>query len=107
MADPCPVCGKNRDIVGRTHKCVPFSQPSQREIVATPPKVKPTSKSARKSGKRDLAEIADPNIRQVVVERLQRDADAKGSLPRHPDCEWCNDYLRKQRETMRKRRGKA
>lgn len=124
----CPDCGKNLDLVGRMHKCVPTSQsvpaPAQAPARKKAPAKKAETKPKAESGARVVkslkqavkhvrgdetaaisttVKVAEPKTK---AERLTkaRDVLATVTLKSHPDCEVCNERRRKNRERMKKRR---
>jgi hypothetical protein len=86
MADACPGCGADRNLVGRQHRCVPRAKPVSQTDVA---KVEPMAKNMAKV---DMANMA------------KNESDMAKTTYRYRDVEKRRAYMR---ELMRERYKKA
>lgn len=72
MSDPCPLCGKDRVLVGRVHNCLPPSLPNS---IVTPPvksEVKPTKSRAKLPTAAARIEELEAEIRLLKRELARR-----------------------------------
>lgn len=70
MADLCPICGKNRDLVGLRHLCRPVMFVDLAEKSVTKPVTKPVTK--HKGGRQPVGKKAMTGAERVRRHRQQR-----------------------------------
>lgn len=107
----CPDCGKNMDMVGKAHICIPVPRPPlhppMRDPDHTPRKLRGYGSMKGQLAVRKDIDLTKPIHAQAEKGIRVKDLQKRVALPpASPDCKRCAERARRQKEIMRKRRGK-
>ena len=106
----CPLCGKNIDMVGRSHLCTPRPEARQRAgeraVAKSHPDQVPAIDEARKARiEKKRGQFED--VRRDTMKAVEAIRAKKRPLPQpHPGCERCAEQTRRAVDAMRARRAK-